>query len=602
MDRNQFLARARGRGVNPLVYWLSRAVLEPFFLLYFRMRRIGREHIPSTGGVIIASNHRSFLDPFVIGTLVKRPVYFIAKRELFSNPVIAWWLSSLGAFPVDRGNGDRDAMDTARRILERGDCVVIFPEGTRTRPGGLGTPKRGVGRLALETGAPIVPVAIIGSEAVRRGWRIRPHKVSMRCGAPLRFSRIDEPSPQLARAVMERVWPNVELQWEWLGGTAPLRRAAIVGAGAWGTGLAVALARAGVEVELGCRTAEQARRLREERVNEHYLPDVCLPDDVRVTTAAELVLSRADIVCFAVPANALAAAVEAQGAAIAERSSVLVMSKGLVAPLGTLPSAYVSERVSARAVACIGGPGHAADALEHGASLVVGSVDGVFATQLQRLLRRAGFDASSTRDVVGVELAGTAKNAAALAAAVAGVSSPNAAGAAAGKVVAEIDALARARGADPQTFAGLAGAGDLVATVIAEGSRNRRAGELLGTGMIASHIGDELGQSSEALDGVALLAQTLRREGLPSATLDRLVALVDGRIDPQTFTAHVTSPPGRLRPPASVNGAAPAAPAVIKPADSSATRRRNGSARPAIAPLAAVAGEHGEPEQDVLPE
>jgi 1-acyl-sn-glycerol-3-phosphate acyltransferase len=545
MERNRFLARARGRGVNPLVYWLSRAVLEPFFLLYFRMSRTGSEHIPREGAVIIAANHRSFLDPFVIGTLVRRPVYFVAKAELFRHPLQAWWLSSLGAFPVDRGHGDRDALDTARRILERGDCVVIFPEGTRTRPGALGNPKRGVGRLALETGAPIVPVAVIGTEDVRRDWRIRPRKVRLRVGASLQFERVEEPSPQLARAVIDRVWPCVSLQWEWLGGTAPLRRAAIVGAGAWGTGLAVALARAGVEVELGCRTEAQARRLAQTRVNEHYLPDVPLPDAVSVTTAERLAFARADIVCFAVPAGALPVAVDAHAEAIPDRAGVLVLSKGLVAPLGTLPSAYVSERVRARAVACIGGPSHAADALNHGASLVVGSVDGVFASQLRRVLRTAGFDASSTSDVAGVELAGTAKNAAALAAAVAGVSGPNAAGAAAGKVFAEVDAFARSRGVSPQTFAGLAGAGDLVATVVAEGSRNRRAGELLGQGMPAESIGDELGQSSEALDGVALLARTLRREGVPSPTLDRLVALVDGRIDPEAFTAHVTAPGGR---------------------------------------------------------
>jgi 1-acyl-sn-glycerol-3-phosphate acyltransferase len=596
MERNRFLARARGRGVNPIVYWLSRAVLEPFFLLYFRMSRIGREHIPREGGVIIAANHRSFLDPFVIGTLVRRPVYFVAKTELFRRPLQAWWLSSLGAFPVDRGQGDRGAMDTARRILERGDCVVIFPEGTRTRPGALGNPKRGVGRLALQTGAPIVPVAVIGTEDVREGWRIRPRKVRLRVGAPLQFARVDEPSPQLARAVIERVWACVGLQWEWLGGTAPLRRAAIVGAGAWGTGLAVALARAGVEVELGCRTETQARRLAETGVNEHYLPDVRLPDAVNVTTAGQLAFDRADIVCFAVPAGALPSAVDAHADAIPDRAGVLVLSKGLVAPLGTLPSAYVSERVRARAVACIGGPGHAADALRHGASLVVGTVDGVFAAQLQRLLRTAGFDASSTSDVAGVELAGTAKNAAALAAAVAGVSGPNAAGAAAGKVFAEVDAFARARGVSPQTFAGLAGAGDLVATVVAEGSRNRRAGELLGQGMAAESIGDELGQSSEALDGVALLARTLRREGVPSPTLDRLVALVDGRIDPEAFTAHVTAPGGR----AQRNGAGVAA------ADGAAAATSNGAGGESVASadevlLAAVASERAQTGPDTPP-
>ncbi len=557
MDRKRILARARGRGVNPVVYWLSRAILEPFFLVYFRMRRIGREHIPREGGVIIAANHRSFLDPFVIGTLVRRPVYFVAKTELFTRRIPAWWLSSLGAFPVDRGQGDRDAMDTARRILERGDCVVIFPEGTRTRPGALGTPKRGVGRLALEAGVPIVPVAVMGTEDVRKGLLVRPRKVSLRVGAPLQFPRVDQPSPQLARGVIERVWACVGLQWEFLGGTAPLRRAAIIGAGAWGTGLAVALTRAGIEVELGCRTEAQARKLADTRVNEHYLPDVHLPDSVRVTTARRLAFDRADVVCFAVPAASLPAAVEAHAASIPERAGVLVLSKGLVAPLGTLPSAYVSERVSARAVACIGGPGHAADALDHGASLVVGSVDGVFASQLQRLLRTAGFDASSTSDVAGVELAGTAKNAAALAAAVAGVSGPNAAGAAAGKVFAEIDAFARTQGANPRTFAGLAGAGDLVATVVAEGSRNRRAGELLGQGVSAADIGDEIGQSSEALDGVALLARTLRREGVPSPTLDRLVALVDGRIEPAEFTEHVTAPGGRALRDDNIKAAAP---------------------------------------------
>src|SRR4051812_22678678 len=224
MDRARLLARSRDRGVNPLVYWVVRALLQPFFHVYFRMERLGREHAPADGPLLIAANHRSFLDPFVVGFLVRRPVYFVAKKELFSNRLVAWLLNSLGAFPIDRGNADGDAMATAREILERGDAVVIFPEGTRTRPGPLGEPKRGVGRLALETGAPVLPVAVFGTEDVRRGWRIRPRKIRVRCGRPITFPHVDKPSPALAKAVTDRIWPCVALQWEWLGGTPPVRR------------------------------------------------------------------------------------------------------------------------------------------------------------------------------------------------------------------------------------------------------------------------------------------------------------------------------------------------------------------------------------------
>ena len=195
-----FRERSLNRGVNPVIYWTLRAILVPAFLVYFRMQRIGREHLPRSGPLLLASNHRSFLDPFVIGMLVRRPVYYMAKRELFERRWQAWILNALGAFPVDRGAGDSDAMQTARAILERGDCVVVFPEGTRVRPGPLGAPKRGVGRLALETGAPVAPVAVIGTEDIRRGWRIRPRKVRVRVGRPMLFPTAERATPALARA------------------------------------------------------------------------------------------------------------------------------------------------------------------------------------------------------------------------------------------------------------------------------------------------------------------------------------------------------------------------------------------------------------------
>ena len=171
--------------------------------------------------MILAANHRSFLDPFVIGVCVRRPIYFVAKRELFEWRFVGWFLNCLGAFPVRRGESDEESVATALALLERGEAVVIFPEGTRHRSGPLKEPKRGVGRLALESGAPVVPVAVAGTERARRGWRIRPVRVTIRCGRALTYPRVPAPSPHLAREVTARIWPCVDLQWAWLGG--PMR-------------------------------------------------------------------------------------------------------------------------------------------------------------------------------------------------------------------------------------------------------------------------------------------------------------------------------------------------------------------------------------------
>jgi 1-acyl-sn-glycerol-3-phosphate acyltransferase len=517
---------------------LTRAVLKPFLLIFFRMSRIGREHVPG-GAVILASNHRSFLDPFVVGICLNRPVYFVAKKELFDRRFAGWFLNALGAFPIRRGESDEESVETAKQILARGDALVIFPEGTRIREGSLGRPKRGVGRLALETGAPVVPVAVHGTERARRGWRLRPVKVKVRMGRPLTFPRVENASRQLATEVTARIWPCVELQWEWLGGLPPLRKAAVIGAGSMGTGVAALLARAGLEVQLGCRAEEHAQSIETHRRNDRYLPQIELPDTVTASPISEIELAGVDLVVFAVPASALPAAVGRLGAHVGERSAVLVLSKGLVPPLGALPSSYVQERVNARAVACLGGPFHSGEAVASGASAVLATTDRDFRRQLGDALQRAGIDVERSGDVVGVELAGAAKNAAALAAAAAATSGMNAAGAAGGRVFSELERLAAARGAHPETFVGLAGVGDLLATVMAPHSRNRRAGEMLASGVPAAQMRARLGATAESVESVPLLAAACERAGVDAPATQALSALVEGRIAPERWIEDV---------------------------------------------------------------
>jgi glycerol-3-phosphate dehydrogenase (NAD(P)+) len=451
--------RTRRRGVNSLVYWPARLLINPAVLIYFRVRRLGREHVPD-GGVILASNHRSFLDPFVIGICIRRPIYFVAKRELFKNPLVGWFLNCMGAFPVRRGQSDEESVKTARQLLSDGEAVVVFPEGTRILSGSLGRPKRGVGRLALQSGAPVVPVAVTGSEHARDGWRIKPVRVHVRCGAPLTFPKVANPSPFLAGEVTERIWPCVELQWEWLGGLPPLRTAAVVGAGSMGTAVASVLARAGLEVQLGCRTGAEADLLRAVGSNG------ALDKAIEARTVPEIELAGVDLVVFALPCASLVDVVGELGERVGERAAVLVTSGGLVPPLGTTPAAYVAERVHARAVATLAGR-----VVDSSVTLATRNAD--LRRQLGDVLRAGGLTVDATDDVTGTELAACATSAAALASSAAGPSGAIAADAAAARILWEVHELALASGGRSETFTGLAAAdepqagapGDSLATV-----------------------------------------------------------------------------------------------------------------------------------------
>ncbi len=179
--------------------------------------------------------------------------------------------------------------------------------------------------------------------------------------------------------------------------------------------------------------------------------------------------------------------------------------------MGALPTEYVRQRVRGRAIACLGGPAHAREAAAGTAALVLGSDDRDLRAQLGEVFDRAGLVCERTGDWIGVETAGAAKNAAALAAAAAEPHGLNAAGIAAAEIWRECVDYALSRGAELDTFTGLAGVGDLTATVLAPGSRNRRAGELLGAGIPAAQIPAQIGQASEALDSVPLIAEAVAR-------------------------------------------------------------------------------------------
>jgi 1-acyl-sn-glycerol-3-phosphate acyltransferase len=204
----RFHARSRTREPG-WIYDVARIVLTPPSLVFYREAAIGTANVPATGPVILAPNHFSQWDHFFAGLYLRRKVRFMAKSQLFTNPVITWILHHGGAFPVRRGKHDEEAFITAHAILERGGCLLMYPEGGRSRTGGLGEPRRGVGRLALESGVPVIPVAIHGSKGVRRWKRLRFPKVTVQYGEPMSFGVVENPTREeqleVAKAIFDRV-------------------------------------------------------------------------------------------------------------------------------------------------------------------------------------------------------------------------------------------------------------------------------------------------------------------------------------------------------------------------------------------------------------
>jgi 1-acyl-sn-glycerol-3-phosphate acyltransferase len=190
------------------VYDVARLLLTPYIVLLYRARCIDSPNVPADGPAIIAPNHFSFLDHFFVGIYLRRKVQFMAKSQLFTRP-LQFIFTHGGVFPVRRGQHDEEAFKTAHAVLARGDVVVMYAEAGRSRSGELGKPRHGLGRLALESGVPVIPTAIAGTERARNWKRLQFPKVTVQYGEPLRFAAIEHPTREQAQAASEIIFGRV---------------------------------------------------------------------------------------------------------------------------------------------------------------------------------------------------------------------------------------------------------------------------------------------------------------------------------------------------------------------------------------------------------
>ena len=199
-------ARAHDAGWT---YELVRMITTPVSLFIFRCRAIEVDNVPASGPVILAANHFSDMDHFLAGVWLRRKIRFMAKSQLFGNRIADYIFRVGGVFPIRRGHADEEAFETLHAVLGRGNCVMIYIEGGRSRSGELGTARPGVGRAALESGVPVVPVAIHGSERIRAWKRLYFPRVTIRYGEPMRFPVVNSPDRDQQLECSEQVFAEV---------------------------------------------------------------------------------------------------------------------------------------------------------------------------------------------------------------------------------------------------------------------------------------------------------------------------------------------------------------------------------------------------------
>ena len=205
---DRFHQRARTREPD-IIYDLARMLCSFLVWIVFRGRCISSENVPESGPVILAPNHFSFMDHFFVGAFVRRRVRFMAKSQLFKPP-LQFIYTHGGVFPVRRGHHDEEAFITADKILERGGAIVMYCEGGRQRSGRMAErAKPGIGRLALTTGAPVLPVAIHGSSKVRNWKKLQFPNVTVQYGDPIRFERVEQSTREQQQAVADEILSSI---------------------------------------------------------------------------------------------------------------------------------------------------------------------------------------------------------------------------------------------------------------------------------------------------------------------------------------------------------------------------------------------------------
>jgi glycerol-3-phosphate dehydrogenase (NAD(P)+) len=308
-----------------------------------------------------------------------------------------------------------------------------------------------------------------------------------------------------------------------------------------------------VRTTLLCRTAEQAERLAADGENARYLPRVPFPAALKVRAfgARDDQFQRPDLVFLAVPSKGLGDALaEIERLGVSDQAGVVSLAKGLVPPDGLPPTLALERAFGAERSACVGGPAHAREMVESGAGLVCASHSEALAHRVAEVFQRSGVVCEISDDPVGVELAGVAKNVAAVAVGATQAQGLNAAGMAAADIFLEVLALAELSGGKARTFVGRGGTGDLVATALAPTSRNRSAGELLASGVPSADIPGRVGQAVEALETVGLLARAIAAAGLEAPVISALARLIEGTMPLdewiQLVRAKQPPPPARF--------------------------------------------------------